>query len=65
MVVKETLKTIPFLDNFLRKIKQFILPPKAAGEIKGNNNRVINEGSFNNVVLDICGNNNEIRIGKN
>lgn len=54
--IRQYLKKLPFIANFLSNKNR---------PITGLNNSIINRGKFNNVVLDIIGNNNEIRIGKN
>jgi len=54
--LKQYLKQLPLIGNLFSNEKN---------SIKGLNNTIVNEGIFNNVVFDIAGNNNEIRIGKN
>lgn len=63
MGFKQKVKRIPVLGWLLQKGRLLIAP--APSPVHGQNNVIANEGSFNNVTLDIAGNNNEIRIGKN
>ncbi len=63
MGFKQTVKRIPVLGFLLQKGRLLIV--RTPSPVRGQNNVIVNEGSFNNVTLDIAGNNNEIRIGKN
>lgn len=60
---KTFLKKIPFVGVHLPAVKKFISIKPAA--IKGTDNVITNNGSFQNVSFDIIGNNNTILVGKN
>jgi acetyltransferase-like isoleucine patch superfamily enzyme len=60
---KQMLKKIPFVSSLLQRTNKRILSPDTV--IKGSNNKIINEGRFNNVVFDAIGDNNMIQVGKN